>query len=721
MKEEDYIIYIDTGGTFSDAVIIRKDGSFITGKASTTPDDLSICFFNCIKDAAKKMGKSLKEVLSKTIILGYGTTAGTNVVITRLGPKLGLITTKGMEDTTIIMKCAGRFDGLNSEEMMHLCDTDMPETLIPRDLIEGVTERIDSKGTIFIPLREGEVKDAVRTLKSQGVDGIAVCLLWSFLNDIHERRIGEIIGEIYPDLPVSISVDVAPVVREYTRFNSTIINLYISGPVKKLFSVVKGKLKNLGYKRPLLVMQAAGGLSRSEIIQPINTLNSGPVGGLVGVEFFKNVYGITHAMGSDVGGTSFDISIASGEGTGYIREPLVSRFRIANPMCEIISIGAGGGTIAYMDKKTRLLHVGTESSGSKPGPVCYDLGGTEPTVTDADVVMNRIDPEFFLGGKMKLNREKAMAAIEEKIARPMGMEIEEAALAISNIIDSAMESTITTHLRERGLDPKEFVLFAFGGAGPTHCAGYSKGSGIEKVIIPPYAATFSAFGASTANIMHRYVTSPQIVIPNINYDLKTLKFNISSLKELSENIIDRFNKAYQELEKRGHADMKEEGFKREEIIANYELEARYGGQLWEVIFSSPVKRIESIHDFNIITDSFEKEYQRLYGKGAMYPNGGFEIITMALRLSVAPVKPGIIQKGYKGEDPLSAIKGERKVFFDNRFLNTPIYSMEKLEHGYTIKGPAIIEGTETTLVVPPDRKITVDGYLNMVMEFCNVS
>ncbi|MBW2366996.1 MAG: hydantoinase/oxoprolinase family protein, partial [Deltaproteobacteria bacterium] len=283
-QNEKYIVYTDTGGTFSDAVIVRPDGTFVNGKSSTTPDDLEHCFFNCVSAAAENMGLSLEDVLSKTEILGYGTTAGTNAILTRQGaPDLGLIITKGFEDTTIIGRSMGRWAGIHPVQSIHVPTTDYPEPLIPRTRIKGVTERIDSAGDVIIPLYEKEVRKAVQELIDAGVEGICVILLWSFLNNDHEERVRKIIEEMAPGMATSFSSAVSPLIRECSRANSTIVNLYIGTALKTLLERVKGRLAESGYQKPLLVMQAAGGLSRSEVVKPVSTLHSGPVGGLVGV------------------------------------------------------------------------------------------------------------------------------------------------------------------------------------------------------------------------------------------------------------------------------------------------------------------------------------------------------------------------------------------------------------------------------------------------------
>ncbi|MEE9612701.1 MAG: hydantoinase/oxoprolinase family protein, partial [Desulfatiglandales bacterium] len=381
-----YIIYVDTGGTFSDCIILSPDGRFVTGKSPTTPQDLSQGFFAAIEVAASQMEMPVFDVLSNTTILGYGTTEGTNIVVTGTGSSnLGLMTTRGHEDRTLVGRL--RAAGLPRKEGMHIPRAFKPEPLIPRKRIKGITERLDCRGTVLIPLREKEVRQAVKELVAEDVEGIAVGLLWSFLNPEHEKRIAEIIEEMAPGMPVSLSSTVAPIFREYTRFMTAIIDLYIGSALKDLLQRIGSNLAENGYTNPLLVLQATGGLARSEIVRPVTTLHSGPVGGFAGVEFVKDLYGFDNAVGADMGGTSFDVCVSPKGSIEYLREPIVGRFEICNPMREITTIGAGGGTMARVEKAANLLIVGPESAGAEPGPVCYDRGGTVPTITDADVVM----------------------------------------------------------------------------------------------------------------------------------------------------------------------------------------------------------------------------------------------------------------------------------------------------------------------------------------------
>jgi N-methylhydantoinase A len=713
------IVYIDTGGTFSDCIILNPDGTFVTGKSPTTPRDLSQSFFAAIEVAASHIGEPVDKVLSKTMVLGYGTTEGTNIVVTGTGAShLGLITTRGHEDRTIFTRL--RAAGLTRKEGMHIPRAFKPEPLIPRKRIRGVVERLDCRGDIVIPLREDSVREAVADFLNEGVEGIAVGLLWSFLNPAHERRVAEVIEAMAPGMPVSLSSSVAPIIREYPRYMTAIIDLYIGRALKELLERIGSKLAAHGYTYPLLVLQATGGLARSEIVKPVTTLHSGPVGGFAGVEFMKSLYGFDNAVGADMGGTSFDVCVSPKGTIEFLREPIVGRFEICNPMREITTIGAGGGTVAVVEKGASLLIVGPESAGAEPGPVCYCRGGTVPSITDADVVMNRIDADYFLGGRFKLDREESYRAIKEQIADPMRMDVLAAAEGICNVLDANMGSTLRSSLIIRGASPSEFALVVYGGAGPTHCAGFTAGMNFKEVIIPPFAAVFSAFGAATADIMHRYEASPFAIINGIPYDPTSLRFgfdSIKSLDDLQHGGIDRLNRMFDELKEKARADMRAEGISEENVRFNYEILARYGGQLWELRARVPINRIGSVKDLEAIVRSYEDRYLEEYGLQAMAPRGGLQIITIAVELVAGTRKPHFTKGEEVGERPEKALKGEREVYLKGAFRKCKVYTMADLLPGNVVLGPSIIEGVDTSVVIPEDRKVIVDVYRNMLMRY----
>jgi N-methylhydantoinase A len=718
-REGGYIIYVDTGGTFSDCIIIKPDGTFVSGKSPTTPHDLSRSFLGAIEVATSQMGESLEKVLMNTIVLGYGTTEGTNIVVTGTGAsRLGLITSRGHEDRILIMRL--RAAGLSRKEAMRMPRADKPEPLIPRSRIRGVTERIDCQGKVYISLREEEVRQAVDELRAEGVDGIAVALLWSFLNPIHERRVAGIINEMAPGMPVSLSSTVAPLVREYSRTMTTIIDLYIGRALKELLAKIRSQLAERGYRYPLLIMQATGGLARSEIVKPVTTLHSGPVGGFAGVEFMKTLYGFDNAVGADMGGTSFDICVSPKGRSEYLREPIVGRWEISNPMRDITTIGAGGGTIARVEKIGDLLIVGPESAGAEPGPVCYGREGRAPTITDADVVMNRIDADFFLGGRFKLDREKGLRAIKEQVADPLKMDVMAAAEGMCKVLDANMGATLRSALAIKGADVSQYALFVYGGAGATHCAGFTAGLNFKEIIIPPFSAVFCAFGAATADIMHRYEASPFVSIRGIPYEHTTLRFRfdeIKSLDDLHHEGVDRFNRIFGELEERARADMQAEGLREGGVRFHYEMLARYGGQLWELRVRIPVNRIHSLQDLEAIAKSFEERYYDEYGLQAMAPRGGIQIITIAVELLGNTPKPIFIEQVDGGKNPEKALRGEREVYLDGGFKRCKIYTMGNLLPGNVVSGPSVIEGIDTTVVIPGDRKVEVDKYRNMFMRF----
>jgi N-methylhydantoinase A len=716
-KRPSYGIFVDNGGTFTDAVIVHESGRFWRGKADTIQENLPECFFAAIRDAAGQMGKSIEGLLRDCGVIGYGTTLGTNILVSggKGGTKLGFITTRGHEDRTVIGRL--RTAGLMPVEAIHRVASEPPRPIIPRSLIKGVTERVDFFGEVMIPLDESEVRHAVEELVDQGVEGIAVGLLWSFINPVHEQRIKRIVQEVSPHLACSLSSEVAPTVREYTRFMSTIIDLYIGRPLERLLREIGIGLRKGGYGYPLLVMQASGGLSRAEVVKPGTTLHSGPVGGLSGVEFFKNIYGYKEAMGSDMGGTSFDVVYSPPEGKRYLREPIVERYEIATPMCQLFTIGAGGGSIAWVDEITKTLHVGPRSAEAVPGPICYGLGGMEPTVTDADVVLSRIPFDHFMGGRRQLSRGGALAAIQEKIAEPLGMDVYGAAEAICKIIDGTMQAEMKRVIAREGIDSGKCLLFAYGGAGPAHCAYYSAGLGFPKVIIPPMASTFCAFGASTTDILHRYATSCFSWFSGLPYDSITLRFGLDriGLEQIPAGVIGRFNDAFRSLEQRADADMEAEGFETQRVAKRYEMEARYGGQLWEIACPIPKGEVNSVDDLRTLIECFEDEYVKTYSKEAMVPRGGMEIVSVALTASV-PTSKRLVPRDYRGEDASSAWKGEREVYFEGEWRKTGIYDLSRLQVGNRVGGEAIIEGRDTTVVVPDGYRVTVDEYLNLIME-----
>ncbi len=431
-----YIIGVDTGGTYTDVCVIDEKGEVSIGKAATTPERLEDGVMNALENAAQVRGISRRELLGSTVSFCQGTTVGTNSLINRKGVKAGMITTKGFEDTIYIQRATGRVDGLHPNEIRHQAVVKKPEPLIPKELIIGVTERIDSFGNIVVPLNKEEVRQATKKLVSKGVESIAVAFLWSPQNPIHEDTAAKIVSEEAPDVFVDVSNKIAPLIREYGRFNSAMIDAYIGPVMVEWYKKLYERLKDEGLTRELLTAQVWGGMMPYHAMLPIGTINSGPVGGLLGSKRIAELLKKPNVVATDVGGTSYDVSVIAGYEPVRVYEPLIMRYRVNIPTVQITSIGAGGGTIAWADEQNHL-RLGPVSAGALPGPVCYQRGGTQPCVTDADLVLGILNPDYYLGGREKLDKKAASRAIE-KLGKKIGLGMVETAKGIFDLQNAHM-------------------------------------------------------------------------------------------------------------------------------------------------------------------------------------------------------------------------------------------------------------------------------------------
>jgi len=691
-----YIIGTDTGGTFTDATVLREDGEIFIDKSSTTPHDFSIGVMDAIAVVAKDMGLTMEELL-KDAVHKHGATVATNALITRTGSKVGMITTRGFEDTTLIMRAIGRVAGLTTDAMKHQSTAVKPEPVVPKELIKGVTERIDFSGNVIIPINEEEVREALRSLvEDHEVEAIAVNFLWGFVNPVHEAKIRELIHEMYgdKDLFLSIASELVPVVREYARSNTVILNAFLGKTIRNYTQNLGIKLTELGYKEPLLMMQANGGIGLPEEVSPIGTLGSGPCGGMMASKYMADLMGHKDVITTDMGGTSFDVGLLIDGYWRYAHDPIVERFHITWPMIEIESIGAGGGTLSRVDPVTNRLLVGPKSAGAAPGPVCYDTGGVEPAITDANVILGFLDTDFFLGGRMKLNKAKSEQVMKEKIADPLGMSVIDAAAGIYDIINGNMSDLIRKQVVRTGNIPEEFVIYAFGGAGPVHAAAYGSELGIKNVYIFPTSAVFSAFGISAADVIHTHTTSYRYNMP---VDPNILNNRMKEIEEVLFEIMGR------------------EGIAREKVQFRRSFYMRYRRQLNELEIHVPFKDYKE-QDILDIMDSFEKRYEEVYGEGSAYRQAGIEVISISVDAMGVTSKPKLKTYPAGGEDPATAFKNHREVFFPGKFhqfMDTRIYDYMKLNPGNVIEGPAIIETPITTIVVPPEKSGKMDKYRNI--------
>lgn len=695
-------IDIDVGGTFTD-LVLRNGKETIIAKAPTTHYDLSVCFINVIEEAAKRLSVSLDELLAETKVIRYSTTVAMNRLIQRNGPKLGLVTTEGHEDMVLIGRGAQWVDGTRVAERRNLARQEKPHPLIARDLIVGIKERVDSTGKVIRPLDEEDLRAKIHYLVDKGVRGFVVSLLWSFVNPEHEKRVREIIREEYKEyhvgyLPVILASDVLGKLGEYQRTMTAILDAYLQRSLQVELSSTWDKIRAKGYKGTFLLIHNSGGCAEVFKTTASRTYNGGPVAGLIGSHYLAKQLGYKNVVASDVGGTSFDIGLVVEDSVrSYEFRPIVDRWMVGITMLQTLSIGAGGGSIAWINKKLgNRLEVGPQSAGSMPGPVCYNQGGTEPTVTDADLVLGYIDPDFYYGGRMKLNKDKAFRAIKNKIADPLGISVPEAASAIKRLVEESMASAIRKEVHLRGYQPEDFVVFAFGGGGPTHAAGY-KGD-IDKVVVFPMSPVFCAYGSSIMDMIHIYETSKRMVF--MEPVTKKVVIEQEAFNEVVRSLMD---KAKQELEG--------DGLNAERVIFSLELDMIYGGQAHVKRTTSPKLFIESKEDAQKIYEHFEKEFAESFSPLVVNPEGGVFVENFVLRAIIPTEKVNLPLLNLEGTDPAQALKGKRDMYWDGLgFVPSEVYDFDALKPGNIVEGPAAAEAEYTTIVIPPTMRLTIDRH-----------
>lgn len=702
-------IDIDVGGTFTD-LVLTLDGERIIAKCPTTPHDLSIGFVNAIEAGGEKLGLSVEELLPRIDIIRYSTTVALNRLLQRQGPRIGLLTTEGHEDAILIGRGAQWTDGKRVSERRNIAAQNKPVPLIERSLIAGVRERIDSTGAVVRPLDEDDVRGKLRLLMERGARAIVVSLLWSFVNPAHERRVREIIREEYKEyhigfLPVILSSSVVSKIGEYERTMTAVLDAYLQRSMQSDIGATWDKLRERGYRGAFLMIHNSGGSADIFKTPASRTFNGGPVAGLMGSAHFANKLGFKNVIAGDVGGTSFDVAlVVESSVRNYTFRPVIDKWMVNVTMMQTISVGAGGGSIASVEQGR--LTVGPRSAGSMPGPACYDLGGAEPTVTDADVVLGYINPDTYYGGRMPLSKAKAEKAIREKVGQPLGIETVEAAALIRRVIDENMASAIKREVHMRGYHPDDFVLFAFGGAGPTHMSGLR--GDVPKAVVFPAAPVFCAMGSSIMDIVHMYEQSRRMVF----------------MEPISERFVvdaEAFNATVEALIGKAQADLASEGLNVDDAKYALELDMLYGGQVNLKRASSPRLRIDGPEDAQAIYDAFEREFSEAFSPLVVNKPGGVFLDNFVLRVTLPTWKPAIAEYPLQGQDPAAALVGERKAYWpeNKSWEMTPIFQFEQLQPGNVVTGPAVVEAELTTIVVPPGQKFAIEKHGLGILEAIN--
>jgi N-methylhydantoinase A len=704
-----FLIAIDAGGTMTDTFCVNEEGDFFIGKALTNSVEEWKSYLESVTDAISSQGINLSECHRNASASIYTGTTMLNTILTCSGQKVGLLITRGQKDLPIIER-GYTWSGLTSEELMHQILHEHPPYLIEQNCIKEISERTGGgsyygeshypPGKIIQELNEEEVIEAVRDLLAKKVDIIGILFLYSYLNPTHEKRASELARQVIKeqglDIRVVCSHEIAPVMRESERWTSLLYECYAAQKSREQLKKIEQAAKDKGYSYPLLTVLAYGGVATIDYPRFYETIISGPVGGLIGAEFLSEIIGHKDMVCCDMGGTSFDVGLIVEGKMGIRKDPDFAKRRLALPMVNLDSIGAGAGMVIKVDDKYKIVGLGPESAGARVG-VCLDY--PELTVSDVNLVLGYLNPDYFLGGKVRLNKEKAIKALEERLAKPLGTDIFKAASGVIDLLHSKMKDHIYYSLLARGYNPADYILLVYGGSGPLHLWGISEGLPFKAVLTVPWAAAFSAFGISCADFVHRYHVGVAVMINPLMDEQR--------VREVAEVI----NRAWEELERKAYAEFHTfMGISSQDISFTYGGYGKYMGQIEYIEFASSISRVKTKEDLDQLVQDFEKAYTTVYPAAARYPEAGYFFNELFVEARTEKNKPILTKYPTQSADPKNGYKGQREVFHKDRWQTFTIWEMDLLEAGNCIKGPAIIEHPMTTMVIPEGKQVKFDEY-----------
>ena len=687
-----FTIGIDVGGTFTDLLLINSHTKEQTiDKTLSTPQDPSIGVINGLNNLAAKLEMTIQELLENTTLIVHGTTVTTNAVLTSNGAKTGLLTTKGFRDVLQMRR------GVRSRQHLYNNKYTAPKALVTRDLVMGIDERTDAQGNIVKGVNEKEIIEALDWFKEEGVESIAICYMHSYANRENEKVTKQIVEKYMPGVYVTISTDVSSIIRLYNRVSTSAMNAYVGPILKNYMDKLVEKLETKGFTNgELLIMQSNGGVTNPVTVSklPATTVLSGPAAGPVSGSAFAKASGFDKAIVIDMGGTSFEASIVENGEINIRKEGEINRNLISLPMVSIHTIGAGGGSIAWIDTGG-LLQVGPQSAGALPGPACYGQGGELPTCSDANLLLGYLNPEFFLGGEMSLNRELAKKSVQKNISEPLNMSEEEAAFGIYQISNLNMANGVKEVTIQNGRDPRNFPLVVAGGAGPIHAAMIARELEIAETIIPTFSSVLCAVGMLASQLRHDYVKSFHRRWEHVSFS--------EIISALSED------------KREGTKALVSEGVAEEKQILKVGLDMRYIGQHYEVTIEVDEEVILKGHKEDV-ENQFHKEHEKLYG----FNLKGHEIETINVRLSCRGdfVQFSPRKIATMSPDEKLAAKHYRKMFDPvlKSMVEVPVYDGDHMKAGADIAGPAIVELTTTTIIVPCEFQMKLDETGNFIMK-----
>lgn len=668
-----YRLGIDAGGTFTDFVLADKSGNIKIYKTPSTPDDP----IKAIEDGLKIISEDLEinpsDIISQSDLCINGTTVGLNALIQHKGSPVGLICTEGHEDSIEIR--------LGHKEDGYRYDPDYPPAVMlsPRFLRKGIRERILSNGKVKISINEDDVREACKIFVDEGVNSIAISFIWSVLNPSHEIIAEKIVREMMPNAFITVGSRLYPQIREYTRTSTAVTNAYLSPTLKSYVSAINEYFISLGGENNVRYFQSNGGLATGEVMtdRSVYAINSGPASAPIAGLSIANPFKYKNVITVDMGGTSFDITLTKGGSTNLNKNVDFLRYRIGVPMIHVETLGAGGGSIAWIDEMG-LLQVGPQSAGANPGPACYSKGGEKPTVSDANLVLGYLNPDGLIGGKLPLNYENAFSSIEKNIAKPLGMEVEKAAYGIFTIVNSNMVNGIRRVTVERGYDPRDFVLVAGGGATGAHITALAKEMGIDTVIVSKLSSGLCAYGQIISDVKYNYMA--------------TIPTRLDSIKAA-----EKINKTFKEIESKGIEHLNKDGFEEKKINTYRSLEMRYVGQIHECTVNIDFFEITE-ETLQNIKEAFHNRHEELYTYSEK--DSPVELVNIESTIYGRIDRPNYSELENKGQIN-DALKISRNLIFSEKgnVLKTPVYDGNKLSPGNLIDGPAVVEEDTTTLVI----------------------
>jgi len=699
------ILSIDAGGTMTDTFLIDRDGKFTVGKAKTTPDDESRGFLNSSQDALDDWELGVDDGFPDLLSTVYSGTAMLNRLVERESEVVvGVLTTSGMEDTLRMGRGRQSYTGFSYSDRLHVNTHKHPEPLIPRDQIRGVRERIDVKGNELVPIYEDDIRESVDELLDRDVDHIAVMFLHSYQNDDHEQRAKEVarerIDERDADTTVMLSSEYYPTLKELGRLNTLAAEAFAAEPSRRQLTNVQDAVDDNGGNVGVRVMASHGGTVDIHANELARTLVSGPIGGLIGANYFGKKLGYENLVCTDIGGTSFDMGIIINNDWDIDYNPEMARLLLSLPMVNMESVGAGTGSYVRVNPTFEKIELGPESAGDQVGVSAVETDVETVTVTDCHVALGWIDPENFLGGDMPIDRDVAEAEIREQVAEPLGMGVYEAAQGVVDILENKLRNDLESVVTGEGYAPSNFRCISYGGGGPVHTAGYTSDLGFEEVLIPEWAAAFSAFGCGAADFEYRYDQTTNI---DIDADLSRAEAAATAGEKLTD--------IWRSLEEKVVAEFTNSEVGREDIEFQYNILGQYQGQLNALDIESPVSRADTTEKLEELLETFENEYRRQYSEEARSPELGHTVTQASVRGVHDVVKPEIPTETPVGPDPPEdAYKQSRESYWDGEWLETEILDLRSLQPGNELTGPAVLEGAATTFVLPPGYETRLDEH-----------